>query len=134
MIKTRRKIAWGLALVSAVGLGACGPNLAFLADRSQTEAQSLQGYCLRGNLRGDEITQADSLLNRSKSLSQDGKSEQSRLASEQALGLYRMALAKAEKAKADSSLVATDSALANDKTRLAAYREILDEMKSMGKP
>ncbi len=120
--------------ICVIGFCACGPNLAFLANRSQSEAQTLQKYCSRANVQGQEIAQANTLLSQSLALSQDGKAEKSRTASEQAVGLYRVALARADKEKTEADAAAADSALGQDKTRLAAYREILDEMKSMGKP
>jgi hypothetical protein len=113
---------------------ACGPNLAFLAERSQSEAQILQESCRKAGLQGQQITHANALMQESTRLSTDGKPEKARLASEEATGLYRVALASDNKEKAEKDLVVAESALAKDKERLTTYKEILDEVKTMRKP
>ena len=118
----------------ALFFAACGPNLAFMAERSRSEALALQDLCRKSGTQGQEIAKADAFLDESAHFWKDGDSEKARLASEDAASIYRLVLARAEKEKADKELAEAESALAKDKERLATYREILDEMKTMRKP
>jgi len=118
----------------ALLLGACGSNLAFLSERSRSEALALQEECGKAQLQADELAKADGFMDESAKFQKDGKAEKARLASEEAIGLYRVALARDAQAKAEKEFAAVESTLVKDKERLATYKEILDEMKTMRKP
>ncbi len=132
MIKLLRPASW-LGMGSLILLSACGPNLAFLAERSRSEAQALQELCGKAKLQADEISRADGFMDESARFQKDGKADAARLASEEAIGWYRVALARDAQGKAEKELAAAESTLTKDKERLATYREILDEMKTMRK-
>ena len=96
----------------------CGPNLAFLSERSQSEAQILQESCRKAGLKNSEVSAGDALMAAAAKAAKDGEPASARLASEEAAGQYRVALARSDK----------------DKERLSTYHEILEEMKTMRKP
>jgi hypothetical protein len=96
-----RKIKAGLFFAAALLLAGCGANTAFIAERSRSEALALQDLCRQSKLEAPEIGKADALLNESSGHWKEGDAEKARLASEDAGALYRMALARADKEKAD---------------------------------
>jgi len=122
------------AWLGAFWLSACGPNLAFLAERSRSEAQALQQLCRQGSIQAEEIAKADAMLEESSKLWKEGKAEKARMASEEAAGYYRLALSRDARGKAMKELETAEADLAKEKEKLATYKEILDEMKTMRKP
>ena len=123
------------AFVAAFLLAACGGNPAYIAERSRAEAMGFRELTRQPpGLQGAEISRADSLVEQSAGYWKQGEAEKARLASEEAVALYQLALARDTKSRTEQELSITAAALAKDKDRLDTYREILAEMKTMRKP
>ena len=126
---------YGLLCFGSFSLLACSGSPGFIVERSRSEATALRELCrARPEMNTIEIVKADSLMDESNKYFKASDLENSRLASEVAIGYYRIALARFDNAKSDKELEASEAALAKDKERLETYREIMAEMKTMKKP
>jgi hypothetical protein len=128
------KTTFFFGTVSALFFSACGSGPAFIAERSRSEALALKELCGRAEIQNPEISRADSLLAQSSGYWKQGEADKARQVSEEAIGLYRLALARDSKTKFEQELASAETSLAKDKERLETYREILAEMKTMRKP
>jgi hypothetical protein len=99
-----------LTATSISGLMACGSNLAFLAERSRTEAQALQEDCHAAGLSSGYVALADTLVLQANQHWKEGDPLPAQQKSERAAAFYRLAMAESEaigaKAAVDSLYVA----------------------------
>lgn len=121
-------------LAAALSLTACGSNHAMLAERSQSEATHLQGYCARAGLNNAETQRADASLASAAKHLKDGDEDEASVESDLAGTLYRLAMARKDLADVQSQVELLKKGLAKDKDQLQTYQEILGEMKSVRKP
>jgi hypothetical protein len=119
--------------VSVVLLG-CGSNLAFLAERSRTEAQVLQEGCHQAGLTGARVNAADSLVTESNVHWKAGDPLPAQQSSERASALFRLAMAESETIAAQASLDSTHVARVKEEERAATYQEFLNEARALKKP
>jgi hypothetical protein len=122
-----------LAFASLLAVG-CGSNLAFLADRSRTEAQALQDDCRQAGLTGAHVVAADSLVDASNRHWKEGDPLPAQQKSERAAVLYRLAMAESEAASARQAVDSTRAARVKEEERLNTYQEFLNEARALRKP
>lgn len=118
----------------ALSFTACGTSLAFLAERSRTEAQVLQENCHQAGWTDPLVSAADSLLSEANRHWKEGDALPAQQSSERASALYRLAMAKHEAQSAQKALDSTQTARAREEERVATYREFLNEARALKKP
>ncbi len=134
--RTRSKtslLIWAAAGFS-LALMACGSNLAFLAERSRTEAQALQEDCHAAGLTSGYVSIADTLLTQSNQHWKEGDPLPAQQKSERAAAYYRLAMAETEAVGAKERLDSLHAARVKEEERLAAYQEFLNEARALRKP
>jgi hypothetical protein len=122
------------ACTVGLGLMACGSSHPLLAERIQTEAGHLQGFCKRSSLVDVHTLKADSLLSASSRHLKDGDEESALAEAELASTLYRLSLAHRDLNEANTAVEGLKVTLAKDKDQLQTYQQILEEMKTVRKP
>ncbi len=125
--------AWAAGLCLAL-LAGCGSNQALLAERSRTEAESLQDACKRTGLANEETKKADALMAAAATHQKDGAEEVALREAELAGILYRLALARRELVETQAAVDAMKASLAKDKDQLQTYQQVLQEVKAKAKP
>jgi tetratricopeptide (TPR) repeat protein len=123
--------AVGLGLALLVG---CGSNAGMLAERSRTEAAELQDACNRTALKSDETRKADALMASAAKHQKDGKDDLALQAADQAVILYRLALARRDLGENLAAVESLKASLAKDKDQLQTYQQVLEEVKATRKP
>jgi len=123
-----------LAFATLAFFSACGSNSAFLAERSNLEAQAWHDRCVAQSFRSTEIIVADSLLSVAQDNWKDGDVMKSQQIAERAVVLYRLGLIRQEKQQAAATLDSAKLARANDEEKRNTYREFLEEARGLRKP
>jgi hypothetical protein len=117
-----RRTLLALAALSLVLTVACGPSFRYIQVRAVSEAELLQAEAAAKNLRGDEITNADSYLARAKST--NSQKESADLA-DLAAAYYRVALARSSAEDSANTLSQAEAALAVSREQVSRYQDIL---------
>jgi hypothetical protein len=119
------------ALLSLVG---CGSNLAFLAERSRTEAQALQEDCHAAGLSSGYVLIADTLVQQANLHWKEGDPLPAQQKSERAAAYYRLAMTESEAIGAKASVDSLHVARLKEEERLNTYQEFLNEARALRKP
>ncbi len=122
------------ALFASLFFTACGTSLAFLAERSRTEAQVLQEDCRQSGWSDPLIVAADSLLSEANRHWKEGDALPAQQSSERASALYRLAMAKHEAQTMQKAVDSTQTARVREEERVTTYREFLNEARALKKP
>lgn len=124
-------VAFGFTLI---GLIACGSNLAFLAERSRTEAQALQEDCHAAGLTLGYVAIADTLVDQANQHWKEGDPLPAQQKSERAAAYYRLAMTESEAVGAKVAVDSLHASRVKEEERLTAYQEFLNEARSLRKP
>jgi len=111
-----------LCLVFAVS---CGPSFRHIQVRTQSEAEYLKAEAAAKNLKGEEITLADSFLARSKAT--NAQRESADLA-DLAAAYYRIALARQSVDESAGALKRAEAALTVSQEQVDKYQDILNRV------
>jgi len=123
-----------MPVLAMMALSGCGSNLAFLAERSRTEAQVLQESCHQAGLSGYLVAAADSLVTDANFHFKEGDPLPAQQSSERASALYRLAMAENEAKASQAALDSTRAARIREEERARTYQEFLNEARALKKP
>jgi len=107
----------------------CVSSYRTLSQTSDTEAGTLKIYCEQNNLQAPEITKAESLYARANILLQNGRNDEGYSKMDLAVFYYRVALSKRELKQTQKRYDEMQKRLNEDQKNLAAYNQVLKEMK-----
>ena len=110
----------------------CISSYRTLSQTSDTEAGTLKNYCEQNNLQAPEITKADSLYACAATLLQNGRNDEGYSKTDLAVFYYRLALSKQELKLTQKRYDEMQKRLNEDINHLAAYKQVLKEMKEKG--
>lgn len=116
-----RRPLLALIALSLVLAASCGPSFRQIQVRALSEAEYLQAEAAAKNLRGEEITNADTYLARAKT----AKSKESADFADLAAAYYRVALARSSAEESANTLARAEAALAVSREHVAKYQDIL---------
>jgi len=117
--------------VSAMLLSSCAAQFPFIAPEAHSEATSLKELCAARKLKTADVKLADSLYDAGSALVKKGKNEPAYRLLDRAAIHYRIALAEASIQDKEMEMEKREELLAKTKEEVAAYNQILKELKTM---
>ncbi len=124
----------GLLLVMSLLLFllvSCAAQFPFIASSTLYEATELKDLCARQNLTAPELKIADSLYSQGSALAQKKKNEPAYLLLDRAAVYYRIALTKASILSKEKEIALQEQALSKTREDVSAYKQVLNELKTM---
>lgn len=125
-----KNIVFKLAAPAALSLLlSCVSSYRTLSQTADSEAGTLKSYCEQINLQTPETAKADSLLQRADILLQNRRNDEGYSKTDLAVFYYRLALSQKELAQSQKRYEEMQKRVSDGQTRLAAYKQMLKEMK-----
>jgi hypothetical protein len=128
MLKKRTLLPFAAALCLML-TAACGPSFLQIQTRFVAEAEYLKAEAAANNLRGNEITIADSFLTRA----QAAKGKEAADLADLAAAYYRLALARHSLEKSAANLETSRTALEFSVEQVEKYQDILARVSAGGR-